>query len=295
MSDPHPLIAVVGPTASGKTSLGEVLAQELRGEIISADSRQVYRGLNLGTGKETLTVAQHLVDICEPEESFSAAEWKERAEQVIEKLVQRDLLPVVVGGTGLYISSLLENFTFGPPAEPERRAEIASWSTEKLVDYLEQENRPALDRLDVRNRRYLERAVEKTQAGWRATARRQGSYPCLILMPDWPREELYQRIDKRLRQRMEDGMLEEVQGLLESGVSPDWLRGLGLEYRYLTDYLDGRYVSLDEALEKLSFAIHHYARRQLGWWRRSSLKPVMVPRGDHSQAISLSRSFLDRR
>lgn len=255
------------------------------GEIISADSRQVYRGLDLGSGKDTLKVPQQLIDICEPEEPFTAADWRKRAAVEIARLTAAGKLPIIVGGTNLYLSALLENYVFAPPPSLELRESVVAVSTADLIRELEEVNPKALASLDTRNRRYLERAVEKTRLGWRESRQGERSYDALILLTDWPREELYKRIDERVDQRMTAGMLEEVRGLLARGVSAAWLRNLGLEYRYLTDYLEGRYSSLEEMVTRLKFAIHHFARRQLTWWRHRSHQ--VVPRADLGEAKRL--------
>jgi tRNA dimethylallyltransferase len=279
------LLVIVGPTASGKSSLGEALALAYDGEIISADSRQVYRGLDLGSGKERLKVPQRLIDIKDPEERFTVMEWCDRARQEIDELLAAGRLPIIVGGTGLYVSALLDGYDFAPEGDVKLKESLAAMSTAELVAELKQTNAPALEGLDTRNHRYLERAVEKTRLGWRAPTTSEPLYDALVLLADWPRPELYARIDRRLDDRLRQGLLGEVQGLIKDGVSADWLKRLGLEYRYLTDYLEGRYKSLNEAVERLKFATHHFARRQLIWWRRRSAQ--MVPQADVKTAKKL--------
>ena len=279
------VLVVVGPTASGKSALGEALALQYDGEIISADSRQVYRRLDLGTGKEKLKVPQRLIDIKDPEERFTVMEWCDRAHQEIDELLAAGRLPIIVGGTGLYVSALLEGYDFAPEGDAKLKETLAAMTTAELVAELEQTNATALEGLDTRNHRYLERAVEKTRLGWQAPTTSEPLYDSLVLLADWPREELYARIDRRLDDRLRQGLLEEVEGLIKDDVSADWLKRLGLEYRYLTDYLEGRYKSLNEAVQRLKFATHHFARRQLIWWRKRSVQ--MVPRADVKTAKQL--------
>lgn len=261
------VLVVAGPTASGKSSLGEQLARALNGEIISADSRQVFRRLDLGTGKEVLSVPQRLIDIKDPEERFTATEWCELARREIDDLLAEGKLPIIVGGTGLYITALLEGYDFAPEGDAALKQELAAASEADLVAELKRDNPDVMKSLDPRNRRYLERAVEKTRLGWRAPTKVDAPYDALVLLVDWPRAELYERIDRRLDIRLKQGLLAEVEGLLKDGVAAEWLKRLGLEYRYLTDYLEGRYKSLDEAVTRLKYATHHFARRQLIWWR----------------------------
>ncbi len=279
------IVVVVGPTASGKSSLGESLALHFNGEIISADSRQVYRGLDLGSGKEKLQVEQRLIDIVDAGERFTAADWKKLAEREIESLLKQGKLPVVVGGTSLYVSSLIDNYQFAPEADTSIKAEIMGSNTEDLVSYLRKSNPEVLVGLDIRNRRYLERAVEKTRCGWRSGQKGESIYDALVLQPDWPREKLYRRIDQRLDDRLEQGLVQEVRGLIERGVSVDWLRSLGLEYRYYTDYIEGRYKTIDEATQALKYATHSFARRQLMWWRRRDCQ--LIPEGNPAAAIKV--------
>ena len=261
------VLVVAGPTASGKSSLGEQLARRFNGEIISADSRQVFRRLDLGTGKEKLTVPQQLIDVKNPEERFTVTEWCDLARGEIDRLHEAGVLPIIVGGTGLYITALLEGYDFAPEGDSELKQALAELSVDELVGELKRDNPDALVGLDIRNRRYVERAVEKTRLGWRAPTKGEPPYDALVLLIDWPRDELYERIDRRLDARLQQGLLAEVEGLIKDGVSAEWLKRLGLEYRYLTDYLEGRYKSLNEAIERLKFATHHFARRQLIWWR----------------------------
>lgn len=241
------IVTVVGPTASGKTSLGVFLCQKFNGEIISADSRQVYRGLDLGTGKEGVLsnharwlegVPQYLIDVRDPEEKFNVYDFKAMAELMIEDIAARNHLPVIVGGTGLYIDALVENYDF---------------------------------------------------AGRDQKKKNSPKYQVLQIGIKIPRDELYRRIDLRVDRRISEGMIGEVKGLLDSGVSPAWLISLGLEYKYLTEYLIGKIPDRDQAIQKLKFAIHHYARRQLIWFRHHGYIHWVL---DKDEAVSLVKKFV---
>lgn len=221
------VIAVVGPTASGKTELAARLAKRFDGQLISADSRQVYRGLNIGTGKEK-SVSQLLIDIRQPMESYSVADWQKEASAAIKTIWQADRLPIIVGGTGLYITALLEGYNFN---HRHRRSAINS--------------RHAIATKHTNN-----------PPNWRT----------LLIGPSWPRTELYRRIEQRLDARLVEGMVDEVKTLIAAGVDKTWLSSLGLEYRYTVTLLDGR-LSEDQFKVALKAAIRQYARRQLAWWR----------------------------
>lgn len=281
------VMAVVGATASGKSALGELLALEYNGEIVSADSRQVYRGLDLGTGKETLKVKQWCLDIVDPGERMTVVAWKSLAETAIHDILGRGKTPIVVGGSGLYVDALIDNYSFAPEdVTGSLRAELDSLSTGSLRDRLTELD-PRSPIAQTNNRRHLIRALERAALG-QPPKKQPSPYNWLLLGVERERSELYQRIDQRIDNRMAQGMLAEVEGLIQRGVSADWLRSLGLEYRYLTDYIEGIYPSLEEAVQKLKFASHHFARRQLIWWRRrSDIHWVTTER----QAINQVRTF----
>jgi len=281
------IIVVVGATASGKSALGETLALRFKGEIVSADSRQVYRGLDLGSGKEQLKVKQWGLDIVDPGERMTVVEWKRQAEVAIADIIQRGKVPIVVGGSGLYVDALVDNYSFAPEdATGGMRDELEKLSTGMLRERLTAIN-PNSNIAQTNNRRHLIRALERATLG-QEPQKQPSPYNWLLIGCERPRAELYQRIDQRVDDRMKQGMLAEVEGLIKQGVSADWLRSLGLEYRYLTDYIEGKYPTLDEALQKLKYASHHFARRQLIWWRRrTDIHWVTTT----DQAIGLVRSF----
>lgn len=244
------VIAIVGPTASGKTSLARRLALQYNGELISADSRQVYRGLDIGTGKEgelrpnttgsrlakqypylryLNTIPQWLIDIHDPIEQYTVADFQQQALEIVEDIISRDKLPIIVGGTGLYVSALLEGY-----------------------DFSEQQSR------DSKNPRHAAPTVYyKQPPDWNT----------LVLGLDRPRQELYARIDARVDQRITAGMIEEVQTLLRNGLDTNRLRSFGLEYRYITDLIEN-HLDKETMIGQLKYAIHAFARRQLTWWRQ---------------------------
>jgi len=277
MSD-HPktkLAVLLGTNASGKSELGIRLARHFGGEIISADSRQVYRGLDLGSGKVTpeqaRAVPHHLIDVAEVTDYYSLAQYQQAAYGAIDSIVKAGKMPVLVGGTGLYISAIVEGYELVdvPPNEP-LRAELENLSLTQLVERLEKADPEAASHIDKKNSRRLIRAIEIASAGRTHSAGRKSSprYNCLQLGVSWPKEILEKRIEKRLQDRLATGMIEEVAGLRNCGVSDTRLEKLGLEYRYITRYLRGELGSLDAMRLQLGIAIRQFAKDQLTWFKR---------------------------
>jgi len=290
MSKKPKIIVVLGETASGKTALGHFLALKLDAEIISADSRQVYKRLNLGTNKEQLSVKQHLIDIVEPETRFTAKHFKTRAEQVIKKLLKEKKVPIIVGGTNLYLESLINNYTFASE-NLALRLQLQKLSPEQLQTQLKKLDPVAGAKIDPQNKRYLMRAIEKAQT--KSVAGQQDSpYEFLLLRPEVSRAELYTRLDGRVDERLQAGLWPEVEQLLQDGVSPDWLKSLGLEYKYLTMGILNE-LSKEEVVSQLKFASHRFARRQATWWRRPDWPAKINVVATKEQALKLAQKFLN--
>lgn len=290
------LIAVVGTNASGKSSLGIALARHYGGEVVSADSRQVYRGLDLGSGKvtpeETEGVPHHLLDVCEPGTFFTMADFQRLAYAAIDDIHARGNLPFLVGGTGLYVDAVCEGYVLSN-IEPDLayRRELEQRSTEELWAMLEAVQLGS--GVDPRNRNRVMRRLEKLHDGDTGGVTRQPRYEVLKLGVTWDRPTLCRRIDERLARRMEQGMLQEVQGLLDAGVSEDFLYRLGLEYRYISQYLLGKGGSEEYMLEELKKAIKRFAKRQMTWFRRDQSIHWLDTRGDALQeAKALIDAFL---
>ena len=264
----------MGTNASGKSELGIRLARRFGGEIISADSRQVYRGLDLGSGKITpeqaRIVPHHLIDVADVADYYSLAQYQQAAHRAIDAITQAGNMPLLVGGTGLYVSALVEGYELVdvPPNEP-LRAELETLSLNQLVERLEKADPEAASHIDKKNSRRIIRAIEIASAGHTHSAGRKRSprYDCLQLGLSWPREILEQRIEKRLQDRLAGGIIEEVAGLRRRGVSDVRLEKLGLEYRYITRHLRGE-LDLDELRLQLGIAIRQLAKDQLTWFKR---------------------------
>ncbi len=317
MSAPKPkVIAIVGPTASGKTSLGIYLAQNIgresrkgashpRGEVVSADSRQVYRGLDIGTGKVTIQemagVPHHLLDVVPPKKVYTASEYEKDAKKAVETILARHAVPIVVGGTGFYVDTLLGRMLFPdvPPNE-KLRARLEKKSPEALFTMLEQLDPERSKTIERHNKRRLIRALEIAAALGKSPAggpslERAGVYDVLWLGIDLPQDLLHQNIHTRLLERIMGGMVEEAQDLHASGLSYRRMEELGLEYRHLSSLLQGT-LSKEQFIEQLESSIRQYAKRQLRWFKRNKdIQWLTCPpnsRAGKTEALTLARAFL---
>lgn len=292
---PH-MVAVVGTNASGKSSLGVRLAQRFGGEIVSADSRQVFRGLDLGSGKispeETRGVPHHLLDVCEPNNFFSMADFQNLAYRAIDSILARGRVPFLVGGTGLYVASVTEGYQLSDRVPNlAYREELETKTTPELYEMLASAV-PGVE-IDRNNRNRVMRALEKLESGDTQMPSREAKYRVLKLGVSWDRETLKKRIDERLERRMNEGMVDEVRTLIKNGASHEFLMKLGLEYRFLTRYLDGEFASEQEMTEALSAAIKKFAKRQMTWFRRDPDIHWLDMTGDaYEQACALIEEFL---
>ncbi len=298
-----PVVALMGPTASGKSSLALALAERLGGEIVSADSAQVYRGLDLGTAKPTpaerARVVHHLVDLRNLDEEFSLADFQTLAGGVLQEVWGRGRLPLLVGGTGLYVRGLLEGYTLVEvPPDPELRRTLEARDSQSLLDELGGRDPETAGRLDPRNRRRLVRALEvclQTGRPFSELSRRvPPGYPRLKLGLRMPRPLLHERIGRRLEAMVRAGWVEEVRALAEKGWGPRLRRLRILGYPELLDVVEGA-RPLDSALEEILRATRRYARRQETWLRAEpGLEWIEAPGATLDVAESRIRRFLDQ-
>ncbi len=278
-----PLVAVVGPTASGKTRRGVALARAMGAEIISADSRQVYRGMDLGTGKdmdEYGSVAVHLIDICPAGAKYNLYEYLRDARKAISDIEGRGLNVVVCGGTGLYVESLLKGMCL--PEVPENKALRQSLVGHSLAELTEMlaGMKQLHNVTDVDTVKRAVRAIEiqtyyDNHPDEAASANNPEPLDAVVIGVDIDRESRRHRISERLDARLRDGMVEEVRGLLESGIAADDLIYYGLEYKYLTWYCIGR-ISFAEMRSSLEIAIHQFAKRQMTWLRGMEKRGIPI-------------------
>ena len=265
---------MVGPTASGKSDLAIRLAKKYNGEIISADSRQVYRGMDIGTGKvskkEQELVRHHLIDVADPKKVFNVFAYQQKACQKIKEILAKKKTPFLAGGTGLYLDAVTEGYVFSESQDNGLiRKRLDKLSLNRLLSKLKKADLKVFKKIDRKNRRRVQRALEiYLQTGKIRKERKKPAYRILTLGLDFPRPDIYARIDKRLDQRLKQGMVKEVRKLHRQGVSWKRLDQFGLEYRYIARYLQGK-LNDKEMKEQLKQAIRHFAKRQITWFKRN--------------------------
>ena len=269
------LITILGPTASGKTPLAAALADRLGTEIISGDSRQVYRRMDLGTGKDLVDytvegrqVPYHLIDIVEPGYKYNVFEYQRDFLKAYQEITAKNKLPILCGGTGMYIESVLKGYRLLPvPENPELRASLEGKSLEELTGILEGYKK-LHNSTDVDTAKRAIRAIEIEEYYKQQPAeyREFPSLKSMIIGVDIDRELRREKITRRLKQRLDEGMVEEVRGLLAEGIDPENLIYYGLEYKFLTQYAIGE-LTFDEMFHQLETAIHQFAKRQMTWFR----------------------------
>ena len=267
------IIVIVGPTTIGKSTLAVDIARRFGGEIVSADSRQVYRGLDLGTGKitkkEMRDVPHHLLDVASPTQQFSVALYQKLATHAIADIARRDKLPVICGGTGLYIDALVRDIAI-PEVPPNKtlRKKLAAKSTVELLEILQKLDPRRAKEIDAQNPVRLVRAIEIARViGSVPPLQKNSPYDCLIIGLDMSDAILKQRIADRLLERLSKGMIAEAKHLHTKGLSWKRMDALGLEYRYLARHLRGE-LSRTQMIEELGSAIWQYVKRQRTWFRR---------------------------
>ena len=299
----QPLVAVVGPTAVGKTTLALHLAQTFKGEVVNADSRQVYRHMDVGTAKPTpeerKRVSHHLIDILGPDEEFSLATFLELARKAITDIHSRGGLPVLVGGTGQYVWALLEGWRVPTVApDPSLRRELEARGATALYGELQKTDPQSAATIGPTNLRRLVRALEVYYATGVpfSQTRRKGPAPfrTLVLGLTTSRQELYRRIDERVDVMLERGWLEEAQRLLDMGYSPDLPSLSSLGYRELVSHLRGE-ISLREAAKRIKQETHRFARHQYAWFRPRDPRIRWLEAGPHAdeEAVKLVRRFVE--
>ena len=289
------LLAIVGPTASGKTGLALRIADALPSEIIGADSRQVYRRMDVGTAKPTpaelAAAPHHLVDIIEPDDGFSLGRYVSMARQAIESANARGKLPILVGGTGQYVMAILEGWnvpTAPPDAELRSRleAKLESDGLDSLVAELRGLDARAASEIDLRNPRRVIRAIERASAGYPASERARRTPPgfdSAIIGLTAPRERLYERADRRFDEMIAAGFVEEVRALLDAGYSPELPSMSGIGYSEIADHLLNG-ADLSEAMQRAKHRTHRYIRQQSNWFKREDPRIRWFEVGDAARA-----------
>ncbi len=272
------IVAIVGPTGAGKSSLAIEMASHFNGEIINADSRQFYRRMDIATAKPSAQmfsrVPHHLIDILEPDEKYSLALYQRQAYSAIDDILERGKQPFLVGGSGLYVKSVLEGMNI-PRGEPAfiRRSELEQVAVEKGSEHLYRQlqavDPDAAAKIQSTNVRRVVRALEVYETTGRKFSETSGAQPryrSLCIGLTCPRTELYRRIDERVDRMIEDGLVGEVKALLKKGFSTDLPSMSGIGYSQITAFLEGK-LSLEEAVQKIKFDTHNFARHQYSWFR----------------------------
>ncbi len=301
------LIVITGPTASGKTSLAVKLASVLDTEIISADSRQVYRGLDIGTGKDLAeykidgkTVPYHLIDIVEPYENFDLFSFYKNFFEIFKRFLRNGKIPILAGGTPLYIHSVIANYKLlEVPLNNKLREELSSYDMKELEDYLKSLQPKIHNITDLEDRERLVRAIEIADFRLKNPDAKSAGEDLdlnpLIIGTLWERSVLKKRITKRLVDRLNEGMVEEVKKLHKNGISWERLEYFGLEYKYVSLCLQGK-MSYDEMFKSLNIKIHQFSKKQSGWFRKfekEGLSINWVEEADFQKAYNLIAEMQD--
>ena len=270
------MITILGPTASGKTPLAAALAQRIGGEIISADSRQVYRRMDIGTGKDLAdygSIPYHLIDICEPGTKYNLFQYQQDFFDVYQDIRSRGVVPILCGGTGLYIEAVLKGYKLSPvPQNPQLRASLEGKSldelTQMLTDLKAKTGSNMHNKTDVDSCQRAIRAIEIETYNLEHPVPRRELPPVesLIIGVYIDREARREKITRRLKARLEEGMIDEVRGLRDEGIPAEDLIYYGLEYKFVTEYIVGK-TTYDEMFTRLEIAIHQFAKRQMTWFR----------------------------
>lgn len=270
------LLVIIGPTASGKTALAIQIAKKLNGEVVSADSRQVYKGLNIGTGKvnkkEMSGIPHHMLDVASPKRVYTVSDYKINAEKAIEKIFSKNKLPIICGGTGFYIDTLIYNRELPDvPTNKELRKKLLRLSVQTLFSMIEKKDPDRAKTIDRHNIPRLIRALEIIDVIGKVPhiENKKGKYDVVIIGIKTDLKDLEKKITKRLHARIKLGMIREVERLHENGLSWKRMEMLGLEYRYVSRYLRGL-ISKEVMIEELNTAIIQYAKRQMTWFRANT-------------------------
>ncbi len=290
------LIVICGPTATGKSDLAVEVARKFNGEIISADSRQVYKSLDIGSGKitkrETRGVPHHLLDVANPKKVFTVADFQKLGTEAIEKILKNGKVPIICGGTGFYIDALINNLAF-PDVKPnlELRLRIKDYSPEKLYKMLLRLDPKRAKEIDKNNKVRQIRAIEIAKAiGKVPKIKAEKKYNCLYIGLSLPNDILKEKIISRLEKRIKLGMIAEVRDLHKNGLSWKRLESLGLEYRYVAQFLKEE-INRKEMIQKLQTEIWRYAKRQMTWFRRNKEIWWTNP-GNKKEVLGKVRKFL---
>lgn len=287
MSDLYNCVVVLGPTAVGKTSIGVALAHHFKGEVISADSRQTYRHLDIGSGKDLSeycvngeVVPYHLIDIVDLPAEYNVFNYQQDFYEAFKDITERKALPVVVGGTGMYLDAVVRDYQMVIlPENPELHAKLEAMSLEELGKMLLKADPDLHVKADLKEKDRVIKALEIIEAkkqGIENTSVKRPDIKPFIIGTTLPRPQMWENISVRLKERLEQGMIEEVEAIHKSGISFERLEKLGLEYRFCSEFLEGKIASKQELYDQLFIAIRQFAKRQETWFRMMEKKGVEI-------------------
>ncbi len=299
------IIAVAGPTASGKTALSVKIAKELGGEVVSCDSMQIYKGMDIGTAKPSLEercgVPHHMIDIISPDEKYNVVSYKRDAEAAIDNILKRGKVPVLAGGTGLYMDSVLSNTAFSENSSFSKARErleklLEEKGREYIFEMLEKIDPEAAKKIHPNNTRRVIRALEiyettgKTLTQANIESKRPEKYESLVIGLMWDRETLYERINERVDLMMAEGLLKEVETLRKMGMKAEYTSMQAIGYKELFEYFEGN-CTLEEAKEKIKQESRHYAKRQMTWLKRNKKINWLILQKDYNLNKICEQSF----
>lgn len=290
------IVSIVGLTSSGKSGLALCLAKHFNAEIVSADSRQIYIGMDYCTGKETkeelASVPHHLIDILPTNVNYSLAQYQKDAYKAIDDILCRNKLPILVGGTGLYVRSVVEGYNLSEIGfDEQKREQLLALSREELLNRLKEFGIKTVD--SQKSNRHLVRMLEKAEFGDILEKPNMPRYKVLQIGIKWPREKIYKRIEKRLDERLPH-ILPEVENLMKTGTTKEFLDRMGLEAKMASDYIMGKYASYEEFREELLKEERHFAKRQDTWFKKDTNTIWLDPLTDYEkEAEKLIKEFLE--
>lgn len=298
MKNKPKIIVILGPTASGKSDLAVLLAKKIKGEVVSADSRQVYKGLSLGSGKitkkEMKGIPHHMLDVVNPKKTYSVHDFQKGAIKAIDKILQKGKVPIVCGGTGFYIDSIVKG-TILPEVKPDQvlRGKLEGVNKEELFKTLKKLDPKRAKEIDPDNKVRLIRAIEiATALGKVPRIKTNPKYNTLQIGVLFDTEILRERINLRLQKRLKMGMIKEVENLHKNGLSWKRLEELGLEYRYIALYLQKK-LTKEQMVTELQNKIHQYAKRQITWFKRDK-NIVWIERPEVTKVEKFTKEFLEK-
>ena len=276
------IIVILGPTASGKSDLAVQIAKQVNGEIISADSRQIYKQLNIGSGKITTKemqgIAHHMLDIIEPDQNYSLHDWQQAAFEIINKIIKKNKLPIIAGGTGLYISSILQNYRI-PATDKNIREKLHDCSLPELVKQLKANNPESASNIDLKNKIHVVRALEYALAFKQSISTSQGTSECpydfLVFGIDPGKEKLYKKIEQRVLNMIETGLIKEVENIFKQYSDKSLVALSGIGYKEILEYLNNN-ISQQDAIELIQKNTRHYSKRQMTWFRRMEKQGIKI-------------------